>query len=164
MDLARRRQLPDFAGAGVGGRAISGRAVGVGQRHRHRGAAAGLPGWRLGPAQRAVGRCSRTGASVARRLGHRGGRGLRRLLQRGLGILLLAVLGALGHTDMVRMNGITNFVSAILPLMAVAIYAASDAIVWTHALWMALGATAGGYVGGTGARQPRPASCAASSF
>ncbi|MFS2055945.1 TSUP family transporter, partial [Variovorax sp. CT11-76] len=58
----------------------------------------------------------------------------------GLGILLLAVLGALGHADMGRMNGIKNFVSAILTLMAVAIYAASGAIVWTHALWMALGA------------------------
>ena len=74
----------------------------------------------------------------------------------GLGILLLAVLGALGHADMGRMNGIKNFVSAILTLMAVAIYAASGAIVWTHALWMALGATAGGYAGGTAARRLRP--------
>ena len=74
----------------------------------------------------------------------------------GLGILLLAVLGALGHTDMGRMNGIKNFVSAILTLIAVALYAASGAIVWTYALWMALGATVGGYVGGTVARRLRP--------
>ncbi|WP_307693518.1 sulfite exporter TauE/SafE family protein [Variovorax boronicumulans] len=74
----------------------------------------------------------------------------------GLGILLLAVLGALGHTDMGRMNGIKNFVSAILTLIAVAIYAASGAIVWTHALWMALGATVGGYAGGMAARRLKP--------
>ncbi|MDF3837856.1 sulfite exporter TauE/SafE family protein [Cupriavidus basilensis] len=74
----------------------------------------------------------------------------------GLGILLLAVLGTLGQTDMGRMNGIKNFVSAILTLIAVAIYAASGAIVWTHALWMAVGATLGGYVGGTAARRLKP--------
>lgn len=74
----------------------------------------------------------------------------------GLGILLLAVLGALGHTDMGRMNGIKNFVSAILTLIAVAIYAASGAIVWTYALWMALGATVGGYAGGMAARRLKP--------
>ncbi|WP_185546013.1 sulfite exporter TauE/SafE family protein [Variovorax sp. KBW07] len=74
----------------------------------------------------------------------------------GLGILLLAVLGALGHTDMGRMNGIKNFVSAILTLIAVGIYAASGAIVWTHALWMALFATLGGYAGGMAARRLKP--------
>ncbi|WP_219213046.1 sulfite exporter TauE/SafE family protein [Variovorax boronicumulans] len=74
----------------------------------------------------------------------------------GLGILLLAVLGALGHTDMGRMNGIKNFVSAILTLIAVLLYAASGAIVWSHALWMALFATLGGYGGGTLARRLRP--------
>lgn len=74
----------------------------------------------------------------------------------GLGILLLAVLGALGHTDMGRMNGIKNFVSAILTLIAVVLYAASGAIVWSHALWMALFATLGGYAGGTLARRLKP--------
>lgn len=75
----------------------------------------------------------------------------------GLGILLLAVLAALGHTDMSRMNGIKNFVSVILTLIAVVIYAASGAIAWTHALWMAIGATAGGYFGGVTARRLKPA-------
>lgn len=74
----------------------------------------------------------------------------------GLGIMLLAVLGALGQTDMSRMNGIKNFVSAVLTLIAVAIYAASGAIVWTHALWMAAGATLGGYVGGATVRRLKP--------
>jgi uncharacterized membrane protein YfcA len=74
----------------------------------------------------------------------------------GLGILLLAVLGALGHTDMGRMNGVKNFVSAILTLIAVGLYAASGAIVWSHALWMALFATLGGYAGGTLARRLKP--------
>ncbi|MNT69114.1 Sulfite exporter TauE/SafE [compost metagenome] len=71
--------------------------------------------------------------------------------------MLLAVLAALGHTDMSRMNGIKNFVSVILTLIAVVIYAASGAIAWTHALWMAIGATAGGYFGGVMARRLKPA-------
>lgn len=75
----------------------------------------------------------------------------------GLGILLLATLGALGHADLSRMNGIKNFISMILTLMAVVIYAASGAVAWTHALWMAAGATAGGYFGGAMARRLRPA-------
>jgi uncharacterized protein len=75
----------------------------------------------------------------------------------GLGILLLTMLGALGHTDMGRMNGIKSFVSAILTLIAVVLYAASGAIVWSYALWMALGATFGGYVGGRVALRLRPA-------
>lgn len=75
----------------------------------------------------------------------------------GLGILLLAMLGALGHSDMGRMNGIKNLVSAILTLIAVVLYAASGAIVWSHALWMALGATLGGYIGGRLALRLRPA-------
>lgn len=74
----------------------------------------------------------------------------------GLGILLLAMLGALGQTDMGRMNGIKNFVSAILTVIAVILYAVSGAIVWSHALWMAVGATLGGYVGGMAARRLRP--------
>lgn len=74
----------------------------------------------------------------------------------GLGILLLAALGLLGHTDMGRMNGIKNFISAILTLIAVAIYAASGAVAWGHALWMALGATVGGHVGGLLVRRQRP--------
>ncbi len=75
----------------------------------------------------------------------------------GLGILLLAVLGALGHSDLSRMNGIKNLVSAVLTLVAVVIYAASGAIVWRHGLWMALGATAGGYFGGALVRRLEPA-------
>lgn len=75
----------------------------------------------------------------------------------GLGILLLAVLGALGHTDMGRMNALKNLVSAILTLIAVALYAAGGAIVWSHALWMACGAAVGGYAGGLAAGRLPPA-------
>lgn len=74
----------------------------------------------------------------------------------GLGILLLAVLGAFGHTGMARMNGIKNFVSAILTLFAIAIYAANGAIAWTNALWMAFGAALGGYIGGSLVRKLHP--------
>ncbi|MGO3743521.1 sulfite exporter TauE/SafE family protein [Kerstersia sp.] len=74
----------------------------------------------------------------------------------GLGILLLAVLGFLGHTDLTRMNGVKNFISAILTLFAVLIYAADGAIVWLPALWMAVGATLGGYIGGSLLRRLSP--------
>lgn len=74
----------------------------------------------------------------------------------GLGILLLAVLGLLGHADLTRMNGVKNFISAILTLFAVLIYASDGAIVWRPALWMAVGATFGGYVGGRMLRRLSP--------
>ncbi|MDQ0143218.1 putative membrane protein YfcA [Cupriavidus necator] len=45
----------------------------------------------------------------------------------------------------------------ILTLMAVVIYAASDVIAWTHARWMAIGATAGEYFGDALARRLKPA-------
>lgn len=74
----------------------------------------------------------------------------------GLGILLLAVLGAIGMTQLHVMNGIKNFVSAILTAIAVLFYAADGAIVWSHALGMMLASTAGGYLGGALARKLPP--------
>lgn len=74
----------------------------------------------------------------------------------GLGILLLAVLGVIGMTQLHVMNGIKNFVSAILTAIAVLFYAADGAIVWPYALGMMLAATAGGYIGGALARKLPP--------
>lgn len=74
----------------------------------------------------------------------------------GLGILLLAVLGAIGMANLHVMNGIKNFVSAILTAIAVLFYAADGAIVWPYALGMMLAATAGGYIGGALARKLPP--------
>jgi uncharacterized protein len=75
----------------------------------------------------------------------------------GLGILLLATLVLLGEKDLNAMNGAKNLASAILTLIAVALYAASGLVVWGHALAMMLASTLGGYAGGRLARRLPPA-------
>lgn len=67
----------------------------------------------------------------------------------GLGIILLAALGLLGQTNLLGMNGVKNFISALLTAVAVVVYAAGGAIAVEH-LWV-LGAAAivGGYAGAT---------------
>jgi uncharacterized membrane protein YfcA len=65
----------------------------------------------------------------------------------GLGILLLALFGLLGQTNLNAMNGLKNWVSALLTAIAVAIYAAGGVVHWPQALMMMLAATAGGYGG-----------------
>ena len=71
----------------------------------------------------------------------------------GLGILLLALFGLLGQTQLNAMNGLKNWVSALLTAIAVAIYAAGGVVLWPQALMMALAATAGGYGGARVARR-----------
>ncbi len=71
----------------------------------------------------------------------------------GLGILLLALFGLLGQTNLHAMNGLKNWVSALLTAMAVAIYAAGGVVLWPQALVMMLAATAGGYGGARVARR-----------
>ena len=70
----------------------------------------------------------------------------------GLGILLLALLGLLGQTNLNAMNGVKNVVSALLTAIAVLIYAWGDVIAWPQALIMMVAATIGGYVGARVAR------------
>ena len=65
----------------------------------------------------------------------------------GLGILLLAALSLLGHSNLNAMNGVKNLVSTVLTAIAVMIYAAGDVVAWPQALIMMLAATAGGYWG-----------------
>eukprot|EP01042_Synura_sphagnicola_P034495 gene34495-44251_t len=62
----------------------------------------------------------------------------------GLGILLLALFGLLGQTQLNAMNGMKNLVSALLTAIAVAIYAAGGIVLWPQALMMMVAATAGG--------------------
>ena len=71
----------------------------------------------------------------------------------GLGILLLALFGLLGQTNLNAMNGLKNWVSALLTAIAVAIYAAGGVVLWTQALLMMVAATAGGYGGARVARR-----------
>lgn len=70
----------------------------------------------------------------------------------GLGILLLATFALLGESHLHAMNGSKNFVSAILSVIAVVLYAASGAIVLKYALLMMVASTLGGYAGGSVAR------------
>ncbi len=65
----------------------------------------------------------------------------------GLGILLLAALSLLGHSNLNVMNGVKNLVSTVLTAIAVVIYASGDVIAWPQAIVMMLAATAGGYWG-----------------
>ncbi|MGE8317986.1 MAG: sulfite exporter TauE/SafE family protein [Comamonas sp.] len=74
----------------------------------------------------------------------------------GLGILLLALLGLLGQTNLNAMNGIKNLVSALLTAIAVAIYAAGGVVQWKQALVMMVAATLGGYLGARVARKIPP--------
>jgi uncharacterized membrane protein YfcA len=75
----------------------------------------------------------------------------------GLGILLLALFGLLGQTKLNAMNGLKNWVSALLTAIAVAIYAAGGVVLWPQALMMMVAATAGGYGGARVARRiPAP--------
>lgn len=71
----------------------------------------------------------------------------------GLGILLLALLGLLGQTQLQAMNGIKNVVSALLTAIAVVVYAVGGLVAWPQALLMMLAATAGGYGGARLARR-----------
>lgn len=75
----------------------------------------------------------------------------------GLGILLLALFGLLGQTQLNAMNGMKNLVSALLTAIAVAIYAAGGIVQWPQALLMMVAATLGGYGGARVARRlPAP--------
>jgi len=74
----------------------------------------------------------------------------------GLGILLLALFGLLGQTNLNAMNGLKNLVSALLTAIAVAIYAWGGLVLWPQALAMMVAATAGGYFGARVARSVRP--------
>jgi uncharacterized membrane protein YfcA len=74
----------------------------------------------------------------------------------GLGILLLALFGLLGQTQLNAMNGMKNLVSALLTAIAVAIYAVGGIVEWPQALLMMVAATAGGYGGARVARKIPP--------
>ena len=71
----------------------------------------------------------------------------------GLGILLLALFGLLGQTQLNAMNGMKNLVSALLTAIAVAIYAVGGIVQWQQAFIMMAAATLGGYLGARLARQ-----------
>lgn len=65
----------------------------------------------------------------------------------GIGILMLAALGAMGLTNIHRMNGLKNWGAMCINAVAAATFAASGIVNWPVALVMAAGGLAGGYGG-----------------
>jgi uncharacterized membrane protein YfcA len=65
----------------------------------------------------------------------------------GVGIMNLAMLAALGMTDIHAMNALKVVLGGIINAMAVITFIAAGAIAWKPAIIMIAGATAGGYLG-----------------
>ena len=82
----------------------------------------------------------------------------------GIGILMLAVLGFLGLSDIHAANGLKNFFALCINGVAAVYFIARGAVNWPAALVLVAGAIAGGYAGarlrpldraGEGARRGR---------
>jgi len=65
----------------------------------------------------------------------------------GIGIVILAMLAALGMADIHQMNALKSVLSTSINGVAVIIFVASRAVYWRQALIMILGAALGGYFG-----------------
>lgn len=65
----------------------------------------------------------------------------------GLGIIVLAMLGVLGYTDIHAMNGLKNVLAAVLSITSALTFAIAGLIHWDVAIPMAVTAALGGYVG-----------------
>ncbi len=63
----------------------------------------------------------------------------------GIGILMLAVLGVMGMTDIHQMNGLKNVFGSTINGIAAIYFVIGGLVDWPAALLMAVGATAGGY-------------------
>ena len=71
----------------------------------------------------------------------------------GIGILMLAVLGFLGLSDIHAANGLKNFFAMCINGVAAAYFIVQGAVVWPAALVMIAGAIVGGYAGARFARR-----------
>jgi uncharacterized membrane protein YfcA len=65
----------------------------------------------------------------------------------GIGILMLALLGFLGLTDILAMNGLKNFFNLCINGVAAAYFVIQGAVSWPEAGVLAVGAAIGGYSG-----------------
>lgn len=70
----------------------------------------------------------------------------------GIGILMLVVLGYLGLTDILAMNGLKNFFGMLINAMACVCFALAGLVDWPAAAAMAAGAVGGGLAGARLAR------------
>jgi len=71
----------------------------------------------------------------------------------GMGILMLAALGVMGHTDIHQMNGVKNVLAVCINGIAAAYFVFSGLVLWPQAIVMAIGAIAGGIAGAGLARR-----------
>ena len=71
----------------------------------------------------------------------------------GIGILMLAALSLMGHTNIHQMNGIKNLLAVCINGIAAAYFIAAGLVLWPDAIVMAIGAVAGGVGGAALARR-----------
>ena len=77
----------------------------------------------------------------------------------GIGIMMLAALSLMGHTDIHQMNGLKNLLAVAINGIAIVYLLFTDLIRWDDALLMATGAILGALIGaGTARRAGRPPS------
>jgi uncharacterized membrane protein YfcA len=99
--------------------------------------------------------------------GHRRRRALQVLMQfaiavyggffgAAMGILMLAMLGLVGHDNLSRMNGLKNFAGVAINLTAAGIFVAGGQVRWPLALAMMVGAMIGGYAAARLSRRVNP--------
>jgi uncharacterized membrane protein YfcA len=75
----------------------------------------------------------------------------------GIGIMMLAALSLMGHTDIYQMNGVKNLLAVAINGIAIFYLIFTDLILWPDALVMAIGSIVGGVAGaGTARRVGRP--------
>ncbi len=71
----------------------------------------------------------------------------------GIGILMLAALSLMGHTDIHRMNGLKSLLATVINGVSVAYFVFAGLVIWSDALVMAIGAIVGGVGGANIARR-----------
>jgi uncharacterized membrane protein YfcA len=74
----------------------------------------------------------------------------------GIGILMLALLGVYGLTDLSAMNGLRTLLAAAANLIAIPAFILGGVVDWPAGLVMAVAAILGGYAGAMVARRMKP--------
>lgn len=75
----------------------------------------------------------------------------------GMGIVMLAMLAALGMTDIHAMNAFKSVMGSVINGVAVMTFIFAGAVYWKHGIVMIIGAVAGGYLGAHYAMRLPPA-------
>jgi uncharacterized membrane protein YfcA len=71
----------------------------------------------------------------------------------GIGILMLAALSLMGHTDIHQMNGLKNLLATCINVVAAVYFAFAGLVFWRDAFFLAAGAVTGGIAGAHVARR-----------